>query len=48
MPRAAFFFKAVETAQQALSLATAQGNSGLAQTLQREIRQYQARLSPEQ
>jgi tetratricopeptide (TPR) repeat protein len=42
------FSKAVETAQQALSLATAQGNSGLAQTLQREIQQYQARLSPEQ
>jgi tetratricopeptide (TPR) repeat protein len=42
------FAKAVETAQQALSLATAQGNPGLAQTLQREIQQYQARLSPEQ
>lgn len=42
------FAKAVETAQLAVSLANAQGNSGLVQTLQREIRQYQARLSPEQ
>jgi tetratricopeptide (TPR) repeat protein len=41
------FSKAIETAQQASALASAQGNSGLVQTLQREIQQYQARLSPE-